>query len=504
VIPPELSKSYLAQQVGTLVLSHVHVDSPMALVRAVSWKNAMGRLGIHLPLFLVHDIGLLLTTPRGPSGWTIAQRAGQLGRIEASPNTRALLKGYVELLENLSASEIVEKLAGWRLRDELVAVLLTRALSDAYNRWPDPAKAAGAVELPLDLGLYADVDPAEHFRAFDPMRHWQFLEHLNTQTLHIYTCIELIDLDTVRLLGLFREDTAHGSDSLGSSLDLVDLFTALGSPEANDVANFSLELLPSVLETKRASGAQTFAVDGYTSIERKGNIDSLMLSELAYDQEIFEQKVADHELLYYGHERQREDERRLQYILVDSSASMRGQRQVFARGLALTLVKKLSLQGDEVWMRFFDSRLHELVKISRGANVPVPYMLSFRSEHGRNYGKVFRQLLVELTRIRRDQKRRVVVYVVTHGQCHIAPDLVAAIAQQAYLYGIIILPSQEVALDFLPLMHRSQIVEANSLSSRAGRRDRALDIVDDAAESAPASPEEQLTDPTMSGSFSLF
>ena len=36
------------------------------------------------------------------------------------------------------------------------------------------------------------------------------------------------------------------------------------------------------------------------------------------------QKIADNELLYYGHEQQREEERWLQYILVDSSASMRG------------------------------------------------------------------------------------------------------------------------------------------------------------------------------------
>ena len=42
---------------------------------------------------------------------------------------------------------------------------------------------------------------------------------------------------------------------------------------------------------------------------------------------------------------------------------MRGQRQVFARGLALALIKKLTLEGDEIWVRFFDSRLHETIKI---------------------------------------------------------------------------------------------------------------------------------------------
>lgn len=486
MIPAERHRSYLARQVGTLALSHVRVDSPMAIVRAVAWHNSIARLGIHVPLFVIHDLGLLLTTPRGPAGWTIAPHAASLAQIAPPPPVRRLLAQYVELLQNIAGSDVVEKLSGWRLRDELIAVLLTRALGDTYNRWRDRSKAAGAEELPLDLGIYTNVEPADHFRTFDPQPIWGFLEHLTRQSLHIYTSIELIDLDTVRLLGMFKEDSAHGSAALGSAVDLVDLFAALGSPEASDVANFSLELLPSVLETKRASGIQTFAVDGYASIEHKGNVDSMVLTELAYDREIFEQKIVDEELLYYGHEREREDERRLQYILVDSSASMRGKRQVFARGLALTLIKKLSLEGDEIWFRFFDSRLHELVRVSRSGQVPVPYLLSFRSDRGRNYGKVFRQLLVELTRIRREQRRRVVVYIITHGQCHIAPELVAAMAEQAFLYGIIILPSSELALDFLPLLHRQQIVESTALASRAGRRDRALDIVTDASESRKA------------------
>ena len=39
---------------------------------------------------------------------------------------------------------------------------------------------------------------------------------------------------------------------------------------------------------------------------------------------------------------------------IDASASMRGQRSVFARGLALTLIKKLLLQGEDVYFSFFD------------------------------------------------------------------------------------------------------------------------------------------------------
>ena len=496
-LPEERRRSYLARQIGTLALSHVRVDNPMAPVRAASWCNTISRLGIHLPLFVVHDVGQLFTARQATASTVVAPRADALARIQPPQHVRALLDQYAELLTHIAESEVVEKAAGWRLRDDLVAVLLTRALGDVYTRWRDRGKAAGAEELPMDPGLYQDNDVAGLFREFDAQSVYGFLEHLVSMSLHVYTCVELIDLDTLKLLGLFREDTANGADAIGSAVDLVDLFSALGSPEANDIANFSLDLLPSVLETKRASGVQTFSIDGYASLERRGNVDSLVLSELAYDTEMFEQKVADQELLYYGHEQQREEERWLQYIMVDSSASMRGKRQVFARGLALTLVKKLSLQGDEIWMRFFDSRPHELVKVSRGAQFPVPYVLSFRSERGRNYGKVFRQLLMEITRLKRDQRRRIVLYIITHGECHISSELIAALGQHAYLYGIIILPSSEVSLEFLPLLDRYQIVEGTALASRAGRRDRALDIVGDAAHEKVGGSEEPADMPDM-------
>ena len=203
-----------------------------------------------------------------------------------------------------------------------------------------------------------------------------------------------------------------------------------------------------------------------------------------HDREIFEQKVADNELYYYGHEKQQTEERRLQYILVDASASMRGVRQVFARGLALTLIKKLSLKGDEVWLRFFDSRLHQLVRAGEGGEASVPYLLCFRSERGRNYGRVFRQLVGELQRIRRQARRPVVVYIITHGQCHIGTSLVEELSQLAHLYGVFILPSSTLHLDYLSLLDRSQIVSEQALSTRESRVDRALEIVDDASESS--------------------
>jgi hypothetical protein len=472
-IPAEQRQSYLARQLGTLALSHVQVPNPMAAVRAASWHNVLLGMGVRLPLFVIYDLGVLFTAPRGAGGATVAARQDILRRIGLPPEARQLLADYQRLLETVAASEVVEKAAGWRLRDDVVGVILLRVLGDVYQLWSFAGKDVGGAPLPLDPELYAGTDPAAMFRDFNAGPMWQFLAHLAAHAWHVISCVEQIDLDTLRLIGLFRRD----GEGEVPGMDIPDLFTALRSPEANDVVNFSLELLPSVLETKRASGAQTFSMDGYASIERRGNVDSMVLSEFAHDNELFERKVVDQELYYYGHEKDREEERRLMYILVDASASMRGQRQVFARGLALALAKKLTLAGDEVWLRFFDSRLYDLVKLSRSGSASIPYLLSFRSERGRNYGKVFRQLVLDVTRLKREAKRRVVLYVLTHGQCHIPVELVAALKQLAYLYGVIILPSAEVTLDYLPLFDRYHIVSAEALESRAERKDKALHIL---------------------------
>ena len=478
MIPAEKRRSHLARQVGSLALCQVHVQNPMAEVRAAAWCNRMTRLGVHLPLFVIHDLGLLLTSARGVAGLVLGADEAVLRALQLPAADRAILAKYEALLQTVAKTELVEKASSWRLRDELVAVLLTKVLGDVYHRWPEATKALAVEELPLDPQTYSGADIVQHFRDFDHAAEWSFLKFLVSQQLHVYTSLEQIDLDTLRLLGVFAAGSSLATAAM-PAVDLVDLLAVFQSAEANDVVSFSLELLPSVLETKRASGVQSFSVDGYASIERHGNPDSLILSEFAYDPELFEQKVIDDELYYYGHEKQREEERRLQYILIDSSPSMRGVRQVFARGLGLTLTKKLGLLGDEVWVRFFDSRLYDIQKVSAG-DVAAPYVLSFKSERGRNYAKVFRQLATELGRLRREDHRQVVVYIITHGQCHIPVEIVQQLRREAYLYGIFILPSSDVKLDYLDLLHRREIVSAEALSSRKGRKDRALEIVAEA------------------------
>lgn len=512
--PPR--QGYVARQLGSLALCCVRTEAPMVLLRAAVWHNTALRLGVAPPLFVLHDLGLLLSVPR--RALTIAEGGeGPLPSEVRGPRER-----YAALLHSLGESEIAERLAAFRLRDELLAVLLVKILGDVYHLWPEPAKLTGACDLPIDAlagsSSSTGTGAARPGGAADAVGPFStgFLRFLvsGNQPLSVHTQLEQIDLDTVRLLGMFTPLGQHGQGTLqalagapqaglaGATLDLLDLFQVFKSSEASDVVNFSLDLMPSVLETRRASGVQTFSADGYASIERQGHPDSLLPGELCQDDDLFEIKVAEGDLFYYGHEKQREEERRLQLLLLDASPSMRGLRQVFARGLALALSKKLALSGDDVMLRFFDGRLSDPARITRGGgDYAAPFLLSYRSDRGRNYGRVFRQLLGELGRLapgrERDPDRRpgpgqgpgqgqqgprqaTVVYILTHGQCHIPLDVVQALSRVAFLYGIFIMPSAEVELDYLGLLHRHQVVREAILTSQKDRRDRALQIVEDA------------------------
>src|SRR5688572_9852348 len=162
----------------------------MAAVRAATWHNTCLRVGIYLPLFLIHDLGLLFSAPRGAGGWSLGPHPNVRGREMAPAQTRHVTQAYRELLERIAQSEVIEKAATWRLRDDMVAMLIARVVGDTYHSWPFRAKGSGAEELPVDPQLYAGADVLAHFADFDPEQAWSFLDHLRRQMWHVYTCVE--------------------------------------------------------------------------------------------------------------------------------------------------------------------------------------------------------------------------------------------------------------------------------------------------------------------------
>lgn len=465
-------------EIGGLALSFVAVDEPMLVVRAAQWRNTLAKVGIGLPLWVVHDVGLVLVHPVASVG-----PRPFIERMPLAPEMRNVLATWRETLEEIARTEAAERARAWRLSDALVVVVLMRLLGSSYERHVGPGRRALPEPLPLDPEAYARLDarlPALFAAGGDRRADWSLLVHLAQERLRLLTAVDQLDLDTLRLLGMLGAEA-----SAASAVGAIDLLHVLESPEAHDIVNFSLDLLPSVLETRRATGAQTFAADGYAGLARRGSIDSLILSELAYDEDLFDQRFVENEVFFYAREKSHREERRCHYICVDATASMRGQRAVFARGLALTMVKKLQLRGEDVCFRFFDSRLYEVHQARAGRagrGIDVPYVLAFKGEHGRNYPKVLAALAQDLARLVRRERASVTLYLVTHAECHIPLDVVGRLRALAAIYGIFMLPSSgELDLEYLPLLTKVQVVTQAALERREERVRRAMDIVEDAA-----------------------
>ncbi|HVZ74389.1 MAG TPA: hypothetical protein VHJ20_18540 [Polyangia bacterium] len=460
----------LARQLATLAWSRVRPAGAAEAAQAVAWWNALARLGVQLPLVVVHDLGLFLARAHEAAAREVGRGGG------AAPGGQ-ILERYHALVAAAAASDAAADLRAASPADAVVAVVLARVVGDVYARWTGRPRLAlsDAGPLPVVSPLYARA-PGELARAHDPAWALPFVQRLVEHERGVLTRLDQIEVGALRVLGLFAVEASGGAGGRDLT-DLADLYRLVGSTAAADVVDFSLQLLPSLLETKRRAAAQLFSIDGYASVERRGSLDALLPGELAHDDETFELKALSDDLLYYGHERRQDAARRLNYVLVDASASMRGAREVFARGLALALAKALTLRGGDVWLRFFDSRLHERFDVARAPRRELPRFLTFRSERGRNYARVFGDLGVELGRLRRESAREIAVTFISHAECRIPPATVDALAREAALTGVFVLPSRPLDLPYLSRLRRHHVVTAETLARAAEKRRRALDIV---------------------------
>jgi hypothetical protein len=457
---------------GGLLLSFVRAGSPMLALRAVRWWRDLARLGVEVPLFMVHDLGLVYAAPR--ERIEMAARPGADAAAATRPKLGEVLVAYRTLILEVAEGQAAAKAQGMRLSDDLVVVVLARLLStlveDRQQHSPWPAT------LPLDLELLRDLDaqlPAL-FAAASRSYEQQVLTDFARNHLRVLTLADATDVDTLRLLGMLGGESARGG-----ALAHVDLIAALSSPAANDIVSFSLELLPSVLETRRAHAAGTRPEQGYGGVGREGSIDSMVLTELAWEDAELARRMLEGEMLFYSREQAPQQSRRVHHVVIDASASMRGEREIFARGLAIALGKKLQLGGEEVLMRFFDSRLYDT---QRGrSSLPAPWLLGFKGERGRNPARVFAQLATEMALLRTHDARDPVVHVITHAALHVPRHLVQEVRKHAHLFAVFILPSGgQLDLEWLDLLEGYAVVDHETLLKKSARAAAATKIVGEA------------------------
>jgi hypothetical protein len=240
-------------------------------LRALAWFDLTTRLGLTLPFFLVHDVGMIFAAPR--EQYVTGPRAD----LSRDPRLSAPLADYAATLAELSEAEAVRRARQLRLSDELVATLLARLLAVVSSRLT--ARPAYTPAVPYDTNLFERIDPqlAALHAVTDRSFEVQALATLSAVRLFVLTLADAIDTDTLTLFGLL------GADAGAGPLAQVDLLQTFQSPEANDIVNFSLEILPSVLESRPRPAAGTTAAFGYSGVGNRGSVDSMVLSELAWD-----------------------------------------------------------------------------------------------------------------------------------------------------------------------------------------------------------------------------
>lgn len=533
---PESLPSFVESELAALTVAQVHVRGSSGAteasgaeaagegsrLRAVRWRNTLLRLGVPLPLFLVHDLGLLTGTPHAELTVGAAARAGLAERGLGGALEVGLIRRYQALLRGLMTIEPLEQIAAQRPGDDLVAALVHRLAADLGAQLTPQALLPQRAELPVALlgaGLLREGELLRRAQAAGAglrgtIEAWLRLLTREPVPLQLLTTAELLDPATVRLLNLAgQKGSTTGSaaggepelagavlDELGGSVDLVDLLGVLAAPEVRDVVRFSLQLMPSLLAPQRASAAHTFPTGGYAALLHRGPIDAALPHELAGDEELLMLKLLHGELLYYGRDQEQHKPRRLHDILIDASPSMRGRRQVFARGLGLALARRLLRGGGAVRVRCFDGRIHEGGRVDQQPARLAPYLLSFRSQRGRNYGQVLRDLVSEYAGRGRGAIRssgpgsgsdgepsEICTYLLTHGEFHVAPELLASVRRHAFLYGVFLFPGGELLQEALPLFHRVQVVREDVLASEAAQRERALAVLEGLVE--PARPQ---------------
>ena len=472
----------LTGPLGSLALSQVRPGSSSLVLRAIRWHEGLERLGVVLPFALVHDAGLLFAAPREQIEIGARCDPAQLmGRMRDAPR---LCEAYRNVLREIGESEAARRGAALKMNDDLITVILSRVLGTVAARLTAPP--AYRARVPVDASLFDAIEPqlvalfASTRRDFEQ----RALEALDAARLFVLTMADALDVDTLRLFGML------GSEASAGALAQVDLLAALESPEANDIVNFSLEILPSVLETKTRAASGTTAAHGYSGLGTRGSIDSMVLTELAWEDLELARRLMDNEVLYFAREQSRDEQKRMHYLLVDASASMRGDRQTFARGMAIATGKKLLLEGEEVAFRFFDARLYELHRAKNG-QLPTGHLLSFKGERGRNPARVFAELATDLDLVRHHDPRTPVVHLFTHAALYIPREMVQAVRAHAHLAAVFILPSGgELDLDYLDLLDAHWVVDHATIASGAARADAAKSILGETHGAArePAAP----------------
>lgn len=192
---------------------------------------------------------------------------------------------------------------------------------------------------------------------------------------------------------------------------------------------------------------------------------------------MFLQRFLENELFYNSRERTRDRETEHHLLLIDGTASMRGLRSSFARGLALSMIQQHLHAKRTVEVAFFDSALHPPTRVV-GKDRGTIAILGFNTPQGRDYPRAFSEITRYARSIYHADKGRVIITFLTHGRCFVPQDVIAELMDYAEVRGLFILPGESLPT-FAETLDYHGLIDEETLQTGGGRIKAARRVLDD-------------------------
>jgi hypothetical protein len=122
------------------------------------------------------------------------------------------------------------------------------------------------------------------------------------------------------------------------SLSLYDQL--LHDPITSGIARLAKRLTAALNIPMQSKGSSDQPFGGISDITNRGNYDKLLLSELAYDDELLMARLVNNEALYFRREQPPENPKTQRIILMDTSLKMWGTARVFALAAGLSCAQQ--------------------------------------------------------------------------------------------------------------------------------------------------------------------
>jgi hypothetical protein len=404
IVQTQEMRTLLLSQTRTFPFCHIH-STAVAPARAASWLRGAAVAGWPLPLGLAHDLGLLLSHP--------ANRL-TLARPDYLPFDEDT-SAYLSCLQRLAAHPVLRDISSWSppLSDAVLSVLLARLV--------EGLELAQEYRLPGGPDGVRFLQTLEHELAhIDPLTLWQQIpaaarpswRHVLTPPMltRLEHNVQVLDREEVRFLALY------GAPLLGSPdpRTLLDLLALTGLPAQVRLAlSQTLRFLPQVSESmaRRSGGIQTYPEGGYEGLAQQGSLESLLPGENAYPDDLFFHRVLNHEALYYGRERPREQRRELVYLVGQLGWGLGGDGQVLVRALVLALDQAMRQRGYQVFYSLAGATLSEPQSLEKPAE--VGRLLYAQEREGVKSEAVLQGVLEQLRSWRDDYRGRQVLWVLS-------------------------------------------------------------------------------------------